>query len=474
MISTLWLGDVPAGAASRVALVIGNSAYQNVPFLPNPINDASDLSASLRRLDFDVTLVTDAKYDGMRRALIDFGRQASGAEIAVIFFAGHGIQIDGENWLIPVDAELATDLNVANETIGLQAFTRAVSNTSKLGLVMLDACRVNPFLAKMRGTKLSRAVDRGFSRVEPSDNVLVAFSARDGTTATDGSGRNSPFTQSILKNIETPGLEITFMFRNVRDDVMAATRREQQPYVYGSLSREMIYLKPLDAVAASGGKNAAQNEKPDVAVPAPDKQQSPKVVTLEKYQDKFSPPPTEPPQLASVMQRVVLYDEDPNDPKGKSYTGTVTWKTESINGTGGKPADLAIRADIDVPARKFKMTLSIRRNQDTSLPASHVAELTFVLPSDFVGGGIGNVPGILMKSNEQARGTPLAGLAVKVTEGFFLVGFSNVDADKAKNIQLLKERAWFDIPIVYKNSRRAILAIEKGEPGTRAFASLLQ
>ena len=131
--------------------------------------------------------------------------------------------------------------------------------------------------------------------------------------------------------------------------------------------------------------------------------------------------------------------------------------------------DIAVRADIEIPDRKFKMTMSFRRNTDSSLPASHTAELTFILPPDFAGGGVGNVPGILMKSNEQARGTPLAGLAVKVTDGFFLVGLSNVDADRSRNVQLLKERSWFDVPLVYTNQRRAIIAIEKGAPGERAF-----
>jgi hypothetical protein len=180
--------------------------------------------------------------------------------------------------------------------------------------------------------------------------------------------------------------------------------------------------------------------------------------------------PSSSEQVAPVAQRVVLYDEDPADPKGKQYVGTVVWRTEQIKGTGNAPGDLAVRADIDIPERKFKMTMSFRRNTDTSLPASHTAELTFILPQDFSGGGVGNVPGILMKSNEQARGTPLAGLAVKVTDGFFLVGLSNVESDRARNIQLLKERSWFDVPLVYANQRRAIIAIEKGAPGERAFA----
>jgi hypothetical protein len=179
--------------------------------------------------------------------------------------------------------------------------------------------------------------------------------------------------------------------------------------------------------------------------------------------------PSSTDQAAPVAQRVVLYDEDPADPKGKQYVGTVVWRTEPIKGSTGQPADVAVRADIDIPDRKFKMTMSFRRNTDTSLPASHTAELTFILPPDFAGGGVSNVPGILMKSNEQARGTPLAGLAVKVTDGFFLVGLSNVDADRSRNIQLLKERSWFDVPLVYVNQRRAIIAIEKGPPGERAF-----
>jgi hypothetical protein len=179
--------------------------------------------------------------------------------------------------------------------------------------------------------------------------------------------------------------------------------------------------------------------------------------------------PSSSEQVAPVAQRVVLYDEDPSDPKGRQYVGSVIWRTEQIKASGTQKADIAVRADIEIPDRKFKMTMSFRRNTDSSLPASHTAELTFILPPDFAGGGVANVPGILMKSNEQARGTPLAGLAVKVTDGFFLVGLSNVDADRQRNLQLLKERSWFDVPLVYVNQRRAIIAIEKGAPGERAF-----
>lgn len=172
---------------------------------------------------------------------------------------------------------------------------------------------------------------------------------------------------------------------------------------------------------------------------------------------------------AAVAQRVVLYEEDPAEPQGKRYVGSAIWRTETITPGPGAAPDLAVRADLEIPERRITMTFSLRRNTDQALPASHTIEITFNLPADFPFGGIANVPGILMKQAEQTRGAPLAGLAVKVTSGFFLVGLSAVEADMQRNLQLLKERSWFDIPIVYNNGRRAILAIEKGTPGERAF-----
>lgn len=264
------LGASPGHAERRVGLVIGNSAYTNVPVLPNPRNDAADLAASLQRLGFSVTTIADAGGESMRRALRDFGRAAQEADMAVVYFAGHGMEVGGENWLIPVDAEIKTDIDIDNEAIGLRTVMLAVSNARELGLVILDACRNNPFAVRMQRSTRTRSVDRGFARVEPGDNMLVAYASRDGTTARDGNGRNSPFTASLLQHIETPGLEINFLFRNVRDDVRTSTRGEQQPFVYGSLSKEAIYLKrPAIGVAAAAPSPAAQPQD----APPPVKQQ---------------------------------------------------------------------------------------------------------------------------------------------------------------------------------------------------------
>lgn len=222
----------------------------------------------------------------------------------------------------------------------------------------------------------------------------------------------------------------------------------------------ILYRQEATTLVSSLFKSSAPVEAPKDASSTP---------ASKKITDRVGQPSSTGEPVAPVAQRVVLYDEDPSDPKGKQYVGSVVWRTEQVKGSGNQKPDIAVRADIDIPDRKFKMTMSFRRNTDSSLPASHTAELTFILPQDFANGGVGNVPGILMKSNEQARGTPLAGLAVKVTDGFFLVGLSNVDADRSRNLQLLKERSWFDVPLVYTNQRRAIIAIEKGAPGERAF-----
>ena len=253
----------------RVALVIGNSTYRNVPTLPNPANDGADIAAALTRLGFAVTLVTNASFDQMRRGLIAFGRDAAGADMAAVFFAGHGMEISGENWLIPVDAELKKDTDAANEAVSLRSVILQVSNTTSLGLVVLDACRNNPFVAKMsRSLALRAVIGGGLGRIEPVGNVLVAYAARDGTTALDGDGRNSPFTAALLHNIETPGLEVTFMLRNVRDDVMEVTRNEQQPFVYGSLSRKAIYLAGQPSSADQVAANQANATPADASAPS--------------------------------------------------------------------------------------------------------------------------------------------------------------------------------------------------------------
>jgi hypothetical protein len=176
------------------------------------------------------------------------------------------------------------------------------------------------------------------------------------------------------------------------------------------------------------------------------------------------------PEAPAVAQRVVLYEEDPNDPQGKRSAGSVVWRTDTISPGPGRPPELAVRGDVEIPERKISMTWTLRRDTDQNRSTSHTIEIMFKLPPDYPSGGIFNVPGIWMKQAEQTQGTALAGLAVKVTTGYFLIGLSAAPADRERNIQLLKDREWFDVAIVYNNNKRAILTMEKGTPGARAFA----
>ena len=254
------LADRSAWADKRVALVIGNSNYQNVAALTNPANDAAAITEMFRKAAFDVVESRrDLKNTEMRRALRDFTEKARDADIAVIYYAGHGLEVDGTNYLVPVDAVLERDTDAYDEAIALDRILQAIEPARQLRLVILDACRDNPFAKTMKRTVASRALGRGLAGVEPSrPNTLIAFAAKGGSTASDGDSKNRPFTMALLKYLARPGLELGKAFRLVRDDVMNATGNRQEPFVYGSLGGNDVALVPAPAAApaATGNANA--------------------------------------------------------------------------------------------------------------------------------------------------------------------------------------------------------------------------
>ena len=234
----------PSAGPRRVALVIGNSNYASAGLLTNPANDARAVAGALRRLGFTEVLEHyDMSREKMGRALRDFGDRAEGAEWAVVFFAGHGIEVNGTSYLVPTDAELKRESHVSDEAISLTQVQAKVDAAGKLGLVILDSCRNNPFLARMVRSNSSRSLTRGLSPVEPEGNVLVAYAAKHGTTAEDGASDHSPFTEALLAHIEEPGLEINFLFRKVRDRVREKTAKRQEPFLYGTLGSDPLYFK---------------------------------------------------------------------------------------------------------------------------------------------------------------------------------------------------------------------------------------
>src|SRR2546421_1526880 len=242
----------PALAEKRVALVIGNSAYQKVAPLTNPANDARIVAAMLKQVGFDsVEARMDLKAADMRRALREFGNKTRDADVAVVYYAGHGIELDNTNYLIPVDAQLDTDTDVYDETFPLDRVLIAVEPARQLRLVILDACRDNPFAKTMKRTVASRAIGRGLAKVEPTGpNTIIAYAAKAGSTASDGDSKNSPFAAALIEHLPKPGLDLRRAFGFVRDEVLKNTGNKQEPYVYGSLGGDDVPLVPAKPSAA--------------------------------------------------------------------------------------------------------------------------------------------------------------------------------------------------------------------------------
>lgn len=248
-----------AMAERRVALVIGNAAYQNASSLTNTVNDAAAMTRMFEKAGFDVVESrTDLGVVEFKRALREFMFTAQDADIAVVYFAGHGIEIRGSNYLIPVDAKLRSDYDADDEAISLERLILAVEPVKQLRLIILDACRDNPFLRRMQRAFAARAVTGGLATVEPSaGNTLIAYAAKAGSVSYDGAGPNSPFTTSLMKHLFEPGLDIRIAFGRVRDEVMKTTTNRQEPFVYGSLGGTTIALvkapdQPAPALARVG------------------------------------------------------------------------------------------------------------------------------------------------------------------------------------------------------------------------------
>jgi tetratricopeptide (TPR) repeat protein len=233
----------PVDYGHRVALVIGNSGYRMVGPLPNAAADAEALAKALRDTGFQVVMhERDLTREGMLSALRAFQDEAEHADWAVIYYSGHGIEVGGTNYMIPVDARLRTDRDVPDEAVSLDRVLVATEGARKLRLVVLDACRDNPFVPQMRRSVASRSIGRGLARVEPEGGTMVVYSAKEGQVALDGDGKNSPFLLALLNQIKKPNLEINKLFRFVRDEVLSMTGRRQEPFVYGSLPAEDFYF----------------------------------------------------------------------------------------------------------------------------------------------------------------------------------------------------------------------------------------
>lgn len=239
----LWAG--PAVAQRRVALVIGNSAYVNTARLENPKNDAADMAETLKQLGFEVTEGRDLDKASMDRTIRNFAETLAGAQMALFFYAGHGLQVGGQNYLVPIDARLASAAALDFEMVRLDLVQRTMEREAPTNVVILDACRDNPLsrnLARALGTR-STSIGKGLAAVESGEGTLISYSTQPGNVALDGAGRNSPFAAALLKHIPTVGDDLPTILINVRNDVMAATERRQVPWEHSALTAK-VYFKP--------------------------------------------------------------------------------------------------------------------------------------------------------------------------------------------------------------------------------------
>jgi hypothetical protein len=507
--SCLVLLAGPALADKRVALVIGNSAYQHASGLETPASDARLMADALRAAGFTLVggaALIDLDKAGFDTAIQDFGNQIAGSDAALFYYAGHAVQLGGSNRLVPVNAyptkDADADFQMEDITLVLHQMEGAGSG---LNLVILDACRNNPFEGKGL-----HAGQGGLGRMEAPEHTLISFAAQPTHVAKDDAGGNSAYTKALAQALRLPGAGIFDVVNEMGLAVEHATGDAQLPFVsFSAIDSGFSFTSaatsvdpskagPFASAEAAQGWAAVKDTTSVAAVQAfiqrypdtfyadlararlnelgtrPAKKQAQAAVVWPPLQNKsVQDKSAQPPPVVSPKHGAVLYEEDPSDPKGREFPGTVIWRTEQIKRSGVETGEIALRADIEIPDRKLKMTLSLRRNTDPALPASHTIDLTIALPADFPGRQINSIPGILMKANENARGVPLAGLAVKVTDGFFMVGLSNVNTDRARNLELLKEREWFDLPMVYGNQRRGILAFEKGPSGDKALDAAL-
>jgi uncharacterized caspase-like protein len=238
-----------AHAESRVALVIGNSAYRNTPRLINPTNDAADVAAALSRLGFEVSESIDLDKRALDDALRAFANRSAAADTALVFYAGHGLQVSGQNYLLPIDAKLESERDLDFEAIRLDVVLRQLETgrEGKTSIVFLDACRDNPLARNLARAMGVRSIDRGLAPVQSGAGFFIAFSTQPGAVARDGSGRNSPFASALLRRIAAPDKNVSALMIDVRKDVMAATGGRQVPWDHSALTGE-FYFNPWTGI----------------------------------------------------------------------------------------------------------------------------------------------------------------------------------------------------------------------------------
>lgn len=557
-----------------MALVIGNSAYEKAAPLANPVNDATDMASKLEAIGFEVHRGLNLNSNDMRNLIVRFGRATETADIALFFYAGHGIQAGGENYLVPIEAEIEFENEIGLTLIPTTQVLDQLGRAKSSRLVFLDACRDNPFkrqLMKSMGTRSATSLHSGLSQPRKIPDTYIAYATQPDAVADDGSGRNSPFTAALLKYIDEPGLSVHDLMLKVGNDVRAATGERQEPWSASTLRHRFFFVPTTLESATVGPSNvmdrftaaselssrtgwqefikdfegdpaaqryvkiarkelkksllplerpdtasippawsgwtssASQPEHPDTAsVPSADAEAPP-----EKFLQRLLPDGSETLDSPSVQtvtgeasvamknsadvasnaqvgahaahtkqerttqEEAIFSWEKSRSAPASVEPGTVAWFVAMESPGGDMPPEPAIRADATIPGEDLQLRLTIRRNADKTLPASHVVELIFLTPDGFKDGEVDDVPHIVLKSAEQKAGSQLVGISAKIADGFFLVALDETKAEIDTNLSLLRQQSWIDIPVVYKSGRRALFTLKRGQSGEAVITDTL-
>lgn len=374
-LTALLLGALLAFAPSaqaddrRVALVIGNSAYEQVAALRNATNDADSIAAVLTRLGFEVVKGTNLTHDKFAQIVRDFSRALPGADTAVLFYAGHGLRVNDRNYLSPIDTKLESEADLDFELVQVETILTQMEREPRVNIVLLDACRDNPLarnLARSMGTR-SAAIGRGLARIESGIGTLIAFATQPGNVALDGDGNHSPFTAALLKHIETPGLDVAMLMRQVRQDVIASTSSKQVPWDHSSLTSGFTF-NPAGA-AAQSLPVAAPQQLPKPAAPA-----APKVAALPSAPVPNEKAQTEWPRWVKLCQKnaqasnkqICLVHQERLDPDTGALLGAAALRLAEGDENPSLLVRVATTNSLSVPPG-----LQIKIDDDESLPLQY-------------------------------------------------------------------------------------------------------
>lgn len=509
VLMSLGVFAVPAFADRRVALVVGNGAYTHADKLANPVTDARRMRDALAKLGFETIYGEDLDLRSLQRTVGRFAKTVDGADVALVFYAGHGSTFGDVPYVVPIDADYASLEDVPYEMLPLETLIGELRRAKGVRVAIVDACRDNAAERILKREAMrGGTVSRGLAPVKNPAGLIIAYATQYLDTAADGPpGGDSPFTAALLNDIATPGLDIKDLLFKVAREVVTATNGRQRPEISVSLYDPYQLGGPAPAEPPGPSPDAltwsllkSTTDAQIVAaflarLPADSPLRAEVAARLAAMRAVASGVSTEPipagrtpasgegpaanaspsPAVSPLTAyRAAMLVESASVPGGsETYTGTVTWRIESGPAGPGSGASPKVRADIDLPSAALTASMILEKNSDASLPASQVVTLRIALGAGSKVAAAKEMAPVQLRREAAPTGDALRGVIVRITDNFFLAGLSSADEDVTRNSDLLRTRGWFDLPLKLADGKVAKLTFEKGAVGTKVVDDAL-